>query len=285
MNNQRHSNVIIGILSTMLLLLTTSAIGNPVDDYKQLVNQWLNLEAQQRHLHNDWHSQKPQLQQRIALLEHEKNLLKEKLDSNEKNQDSVVQKRAQQIERQETLEHQQRQLTLWLQTQLSHIYEELNILPPPLQATWQSALKNITKETSNSDKLATILGIYNKKNEFNARISSVKSKILLADNSTRLVDQIYFGTALGYYATPDGKQLGIGSPSTNGWEWQNSNDLDFPTFKQAQAMLEKQQSAELILLPIILRQPVNIRLTQTKREAFNNATEHDLQTPTIGGAR
>ena len=229
-----------------------SASANTVSEYQSLVNKWLSLSQQNRVLLADWQSHKSVLTQRLQLVKEEKSLLQEKLSKSKNQQDQVSKRRSEILAEQSQLEQDQALMSQWLTQTLNTMTNQLAQLPPPLQKIWQEELTLIRDDASNSEKLEVVLMLYSKHSEFNQRISFQKSTIHLANQETRLVEQLYIGSKVAYISAPDGSFTGIGFVANNQWQWQLNNAISAEQFRSAKAMLAHTQAAEFMSLPVKL---------------------------------
>lgn len=243
---------------TLVLLIATACLfeshASTIKDYQLLVDKWLNLHKQRNQLIADWQSQKPLLEQRLRLLNIEKQRLKEKLAQSKQHNDEVSERRNQILLAQSKLESEQHELALWLEQSIIYAHSRITSLPPPLANTWRQSLLQITDASTDSETLEVLLLLQSKRQAFNQRISFEKSKITLATGQNVLLEQIYIGEKLAYVSTPDGTQTGIGFVANNQWQWQLNNEMPYADFVKAKAMLQHRQEADFIALPVTLEQ-------------------------------
>lgn len=224
---------------------------NPVAEADGLVQQWLNLSGQQSALKTYWHEQQPILQQRIALLKQEEAQLKTMLEQNKSKGSDVEQKRSELLALQTNMEKDQAQLKSWLAVQFSAVSNLRDRLPPPLAQQWQSMLQETDlTQASEGDKLALLLSLFNKLNEFDQRVAFVQSTIITPDQQEKLVKQLYLGIARGWYISLDGQEVFEGIATDQGWIWQENKALDPAKISSAIAMIEQQGEAAFVRLPM-----------------------------------
>lgn len=241
---------------TSVLILVSGCVFNThastVKDYQLLVTQWLNLHKQRNLLASDWQNQKPLLEQRLMLLNIERQRLEQKLADSKQQNDQVSERRNHILQAQSQLESEQNALTLWLEQTLRYAHSQIPTLPPPLSSAWQEALSQISPDSSNSETLETLLLLQSQRHAFNQRISYEKSKVILENGENTLLEQLYIGEKLAYISTPDGSRTGLGYVTNDQWQWRLNNEIDSAMFQQAKAMLQHRQEAEFMALPIQL---------------------------------
>jgi hypothetical protein len=73
--------------------------------------------------------------------------------------------------------------------------------------------------------MAILVGIMNEVDKFNSDFSISSTHKTLPNGETKLVDVIYLGLAVAYYADSEGIVGGIGTPAAGDWNWEERNDL------------------------------------------------------------
>ncbi|MCG7533167.1 DUF3450 domain-containing protein [Psychrobium sp. MM17-31] len=236
------------------LLFASSAIANntsPTQRADALMEQWIQLEKQNTQLKSQWQENKQLLEQRISLLQREKKQLQALDKDHHKQVDEVSAQRQKLITLQTSMESTQQDLTRWLDREFSQINNVLPQLPPPLANTWQLALTELdTKNPSN--RLETLLSLYQSFDEFNKRISTNQATIIDAQGNEKVVKQLYLGVARGWYLTLDSATAVAGMPTAQGWQWQHESPLSPTQINAALAMIAHKKEAALIKLPMRL---------------------------------
>lgn len=236
------------------LLITSTAIANntsPTQRADALMKQWIQLEKQNTQLKSQWQENKQLLAQRISLLQREKKQLQALDTDHHKQVDEVSEQRQKLIALQTSMESTQQDLTLWLDREFAQINSVLPQLPPPLANTWQLTL---TQSDANnpSNRLETLLSLYQSFDEFNKRISANQATIIDVQGNEKVVKQLYLGVARGWYLTLDGATAVAGMPTAQGWQWQHKSPLSPTQIEAALAMIAHKKEAALIKLPMRL---------------------------------
>ncbi|MDP5212232.1 DUF3450 family protein [Pseudoalteromonas tunicata] len=244
-------NNLLWLSGVVAMLFSVTLRANPVAQADALVQQWLNLSGQQSALKAHWAAEQPILQQRIELLKQEQLQLKTLLQQNHTKGSEVEQKRTQLLALQTDMERDQQQLKNWLVMQFTKVNNLRDRLPPPLAKQWQIMLQETDLAVaSEGDKLALLLSLFTKLNEFDQRIAFVQSTIVTPDQHEKLVKQLYLGIARGWYISLDGQEVFEGLATDQGWIWQKNDVLQPGDISAAIAMVEQQTEAAFIRLPL-----------------------------------
>lgn len=102
---------------------------------------------------------------------------------------------------------------------------ELNqYFPRPLKAKVQRLVQQLGKSRRVADRMAIVIGILNEVDKFNANFNFDTDEKQIG-SETKLVDVIYVGLAIGYYADREGTVGGILIPAEGEWKAEERNDL------------------------------------------------------------
>ena len=132
---------------------------------------------------------------------------------------------------------------------------ELNqYFPRPLKDKVKSLVGQIGKSKRTSDRMAIIIGILNEVDKFNAEFSMDTDEIKTPKGETKLVDVLYLGLAVAYYADNEGKVGGIMTPADGEWIRTEKNDAA-PAIRDAILYYEGEiKPAVLVNLPIEIQE-------------------------------
>lgn len=104
--------------------------------------------------------------------------------------------------------------------------------PSPLKDKVTNLVQQLgNKSLQTSDRMALVIGVLNEVDKFNTGFTHVTDEMRLG-NETKLVDVIYLGLAVAYYADKDGKIGGRLVPAEKQWQWEQ-NDALAPLVHQA----------------------------------------------------
>jgi len=243
-------------LVTIVLTSSTMVQANLTEHTDNLVKEWLSIEQQRNAMINDWHQQKPLLEQRLVLLEQEQNKLERKLNTDSASDSDVEKKRAELLSSQNDMEAAEGQLESSLVKYYQVVSELQPKLPPPLQKSWQSKLTE--SEFQNADttlRLSILLELLEQLNDYQQRISHVQSALTVpvaSGEKEMMVHQLYLGLSQAWYVSLDGRLVGRGQPSDSGWQWLADETVNGDTILSAIAMMERKTEAKFLALPITL---------------------------------
>lgn len=272
------------VVSTFaVFILPSGVMAQSVNEIDQATTQWLNIERQTNQLNVDWKEQSPILDQRISLLNAEKEQLKEVLlNSNEGGNDVDI-KRAKLLTEQTQIEQQQAEMTKALQL-LHYTNNTISVLlPPVLKDHWQN--EDVAEADNNTKNLQSALAKLTQLAEFNNSISTHESTIAITQGEgvqsqsiqrkPMLVQQLFLGASTAWFVTRDGQYAGRGSAGNEGWEWRVDDKINGNDIKQAIAIFQKKQSADWVTLPIHLTDVSVIEkniISPSSNNALSNST-------------
>ena len=97
--------------------------------------------------------------------------------------------------------------------------------PAPLNEKVTSLVQQLgNKSLQTSDRMALVIGVLNEVDKFNSGFTHVTDEMRM-DNETKLVDVIYLGLAVAYYADREGKIGGMLVPAEKEWQWVQKDEL------------------------------------------------------------
>lgn len=244
------------IVMSFLFFYCTVTQANKVEQSDSLIKNWLSIEQQRNAMMNDWHQQKPLLEQRLLLLKQEQAQLEQDLSNASVNDTDVEKKRTQLLASQNSMEAAQNQLESSLVTYYQLISELQPLLPPPLNKAWQSKLAEAEFQNADSTiRLSTLLALLEQLNDYQLRISHVQSALVLPSSKGDkevMVHQLYLGLSQAWYVSLDGSLVGRGQPTPSGWQWLADENVDGEVVLNAIAMMERKTEAAFLQLPITL---------------------------------
>lgn len=239
-------------IAFFILYQGSASASDTVSTYQSLVKDWLSLEKQSAALKKDWRQKKPILKQRIKLLSAERIVLTKQLTAQSSQKSTVENKRAQLITQQNEAEKEQEKIVLWLANQWQKIQETSMQIAPPLLNSWQQQMSTYNDDLTASDKLSIVLSLWQKKKQFDQKITQITSVITTSEGKEVLVEQLYIGSGLGWYVSADGSEYGLGKSMPGGWQW-HKLDVDIShQVKQSIAMYRLQDEAGFISFPFTL---------------------------------
>jgi len=245
-------------ITLIALFFTNSAIAqnNVVEKTDNLIKQWLSVEQQRNDIINDWHQQKPLLEQRLTLLTQEQEQLEQDMITASINDTDVEKKRAELLTSQNEMEAAEGQLESSLVKYYQFISELQGKLPPPIQKIWRSKLSEVElQQADTTQRLNTLLELLEQLHDYQNRISHVQSALVLATESgdkEMMVHQVYLGLSQAWYVSLDGNLVGRGQPTKHGWQWISDETVSAKILFKTIAMMERETEAKFVQLPISL---------------------------------
>lgn len=247
----------------VLLLLPLIALPVNAADLSQidrLTEQWLNTERQASSLQSDWRAQQPLLEQRLALLQAEKEQLQAMMAESRDSQSDVTTRRAALLQNQAQLEQGQIHLERGLQSLALRLDALMAQVPPPLKNTLRQERYPLNQtptqvnETPNTSvQLQAALAKLSRLGDFNQRITVHQSPLVRPDGSAVLVKQLYLGLGMAWFVSNDGQYAGWGQVREGHWYWRfDDRAVNASSVLRAIAVFEKQQQAQWVRLPIHL---------------------------------
>lgn len=230
------------IASAMTSFAQAELSANRID---QLTKQWLETERQTSLLKANWQVEKPLLEQRIKLLNIEKDQLNSLLETNQVSTSEVEQKRESLLEQQAKLESEQSMTA----NAIDRIRDRLDsiepLLPPPLREGWQSEPSD-----NNAVVLEQQLTRLSRLKDFNERITLHAMRLPNEQGDDVLVKQLYLGLSQAWFSSQNGQFKGYGLAENGVWQWHFSQTLDSQQILDAIAIVENQKTASDIVFDI-----------------------------------
>lgn len=97
--------------------------------------------------------------------------------------------------------------------------------PSPLKDKVTPIVQKLgTKNMPTSDRMALIIGVLNEVDKFNTDFTHITDEIKIG-NETKLVDVLYLGVAVAYYADKEGKIGGMLVPAEKEWQMVEKDEL------------------------------------------------------------
>ncbi len=204
---------------------SAAAQDDPVRAIDALALQWTGLEQQRHRLDAEWRTQKPLLEQRLALLEREADELTALLEASSRQQGEVEEQRLELLEEQTRLEREQDALQRTLNQAAITLRALHRQLPPPLVAAWDAALPRLDDPLSTAtEKLQLVLEVLGQLDDFARRVTLHETVMTLADGRDYAVEQVYLGVSHGWYVSADQRLAGAGRAGPDGWQWTTTDD-------------------------------------------------------------
>jgi hypothetical protein len=219
--------VALRVEASILLLLAALALpssaqnaADPIREIDALTQQWTSLEHQKDLLRADWRTQKPVLEQQLALLTREIAELTTLLEATTQQQDEVEQLRLTLLEEQTQLEEESAALEAGVARASLELHSLSRDLPPPLAEAWPGELARLDNllETV-TPRFQKLLGLLRQLDDFDAKVTLNEVVMTLGDGREHVVKQVYLGLSHGWYVTADERFAAAGMAGSGGWVW------------------------------------------------------------------
>jgi len=195
-----------------------------LDEARNLVGEWIGVEKTISEERADWEAGQTIIKDMIALLETEKASLTEKIRIAEEGLSESDKKREELLNESD----EYRAAVDILGDKIGMVEKRVVALhsqfPVPLQEEVSTLFARIPREgeevrLSVSQRLQSVIAILSQADKFNSGVQFV-SDIQKLDSGQSEVDVLYFGLAGAFFQNREGTYVGIGFPSSEGWQWE-----------------------------------------------------------------
>ena len=129
----------------------------------------------------------------------------------------------------------------------------VNSLPQPLVDKIKPLMRRLPDDPNNTklslgERVQNIVGILSQADKFNTTITLSNESREIADGKVVQVTTLYWGLAMAYFVDNSGNYAGIGTPNSDGWEWQEMADAG-PKIKQLLDIYEGSQEIKFVSVP------------------------------------
>jgi hypothetical protein len=243
------------LLAVSIVPTVAQDAADPIREIDTLTEQWTSLERQKDELRADWRTQRPILEQQLALLERETAELTAFLETTAAQQDEVEQRRLELLEEQTRLEAESAALEASLAQASLALHSLHRDLPPPLKAAWDEELPRLDNPVGTaSARLQKLLELLGQLDDFDAKVTLNEAVMTLGDGNEYVVKQVYLGLSHGWYVTRDRQFAAAGTTGPDGWVW--TPVADAATIEKIVGILEQRVSPEFVSIALTLNEPL-----------------------------
>jgi FtsZ-binding cell division protein ZapB len=227
-----------------------------VDNTREALRQWVEVRRVISKEKQDARLSKEILNERISLVQHEIDALREKIDEAEKSIAEADTKRQQMIDENEKLKAVSDSLTIAVDALEARCKKLLARLPDPIRDRVKPLSQRFPENPAESklamsQRFQNVIGVLNEINKFNREITVTSEVRALPDGTSTEVTALYIGIGQGYYVNAKGDIAGVGAADGSGWTWTLANEAG-PRIVSAIAILKNEQVATFVDLPITL---------------------------------
>ena len=250
-----ETSIVVLLLAACALPSGAQEAADPIQEIDALTQQWTSLEHQKDELRAEWRTQKPVLEQQLALLTREIAELNALLEATAQQQGEVEQRRLEMLEEQTRLEEESAALDASLAQASLDLHSLQRDLPPPLGETWAEELARLDNPvetvTERFQKLIELLG---QLDDFNAKVTLNEAVMTLADGDEHVVKQVYLGLSHGWYVTADQQFAAAGQRGAEGWVWTPVTEA--APIAQIVGILEQRLDPDFVSIALELNEPL-----------------------------
>jgi FtsZ-binding cell division protein ZapB len=199
------------------------------------------------------------LGERIALVEHEIESLREKIDKTSTDISVADRKRAELVEKNEKLKRAGGVLEDTLVDFEDRVKGLLARLPSPIQSQVKPLSQRIPTDPEDTklslgERFQNVIGILNEVNKFNGVITVTSEVRELPGGGSAEVAAMYLGVGMAYYANKANEDesldiAGVGVPGEDGWNWKPVNEAA-PEIRRLIAIFRNEEVADFVQTPI-----------------------------------
>ena len=224
-----------------------------LDEARNLVSEWVGVEKTISEEKADWQAGQAIVKDMIALLETEKASLMEKIRIAEEGLSESDKKREELLNESD----EYRAAVDVLGDKIGMVEKRVIALhsqfPVPLQEEVSTLFARIPREgeevrLSVSQRLQSVIAVLSQADKFNSGVQFV-SDIQKLNSGQSEVDVLYFGLAGAFFKNREGTYVGIGFPSSNGWQWEEVPESGDGIVKLFSVYAGEMQ-AEFVKLPV-----------------------------------
>lgn len=195
-----------------------------LDEARNLVGEWVGVEKTISEERSDWEAGRTIITDMVALLETEKASLAEKIKIAEEGLSESDKKREELLAESD----EYRAAVDVLGSKIAMVEKRVIALhrqfPVPLQEEVSTLFARIPSEgeearLSVSQRLQSVIAILSQADKFNGGVQFVSDIQKLSSGQSE-VDILYFGLAGAFFKNREGTYVGIGYPSSEGWQWE-----------------------------------------------------------------
>lgn len=213
------------LMGSSLQAQDEAAVQKEIEKTRQIISEYVDTRQAIARVKNEWKSYQELSERRIDLYEREIRQLSETIATAEE-QTSQAEREIAAIRDDISVLRSANDIVAQalppLEDKLREMYQ---YFPRPLKNKVQSYVQQMGKGNQASNRLAIVIGILNEVDKFNAEFNFDTKEVTVANGETRLVDVIYIGLGIAYYADKDGTVGGFGVPAEGDWKWTERNDI------------------------------------------------------------
>jgi len=221
---------LVGIV-VCVLIGSQSVFSNPVDHVQETIQKWIDTNRVIGETRREWASEQELMKQESSLLESEIASLEDKLqqlqrinEASSEEEELLLSRRERLVVLLERIEERVVELEKRLRRLLPAFPQPLLDRLGPSVATLEVG-ETRTGHRYTSSRLQAIVAILTEAEKFNLNLTLTYETRLLEGGAERQMRVLYWGLAGAYAVDGSGEQAQIGSPSLDGWQWEDRSEF------------------------------------------------------------
>jgi hypothetical protein len=229
----------------------------PLDATRATLEQWVQTRQTIAQTARDWKTDQESLQQTLALLQRELQLLDDQITQQGEAAGAKRTEQQQLREQNETLLAASREIAGAMGELEAHLLKISKAFPRPLLEKIEPLFRRIPQRPEAaalplSQRLQNVLGIMNEVEKFHGSITLATELRKSRTGEEFQVKALYIGLAQAYFVDKGGSNAGVGAPAIGGWHWADRNELA-PQITRAIAIYENDIPAAFVTLPVQIK--------------------------------
>ncbi len=210
---------------TTLQAQDQAAVQKEIEQAREVIEKYVDTRQSIAKAQNEWESYQELTNRRVELYEDEIAELEETIKEAEEETTSAERRIAGIREDIRVL----RSATNIVSTSLPALEQKVRELyayfPAPLKEKVTTIVQKMGSQgMQTSDRMALVIGVLNEVDKFNSGFTHIRDEMRMNDQ-TKLVDVLYLGLGVAYYADNEGQIGGMLVPAEKEWKWVEKNEL------------------------------------------------------------
>lgn len=229
-----------------------AAVRKEIETARTVISEYVKTRQEIARVKNEWQTYRELAQRRIALYEREINQLRGQIERSEEQTTQAEREIARIRDEISELREANAIVNEAMPEFEDRMREIAEFFPPPLRNKVSRIIGQLGRSRQASERMAVLAGIMNEVDQFNSEFTMDTDEVRTERGDALLVDVIYIGMSIAYYADRDGSIGGILRPARGGWERDQQNDLA-PAIRRAMDYYSGNiRPANLVNLPVEL---------------------------------
>jgi len=258
MDNRRCLLLLTGFLGSLVMVAPVQS-EDIFEKPLSVLEQWIETENVISRERSDWAVEQAAIEDLLQVHKQELESLKSQIDDSEAKTTEADKQRAGLLEQEAALKSVSANVSNRLVEYEQMVRNLVPRLPDPLRKqvdTLYSRLPADSEDTrmENTVRMQIIIGILTQIDKFNNTVEIASEFRTFEDSDQRvLVDVLYFGLGIAYFADESGKHTGIKYPTEDGWKFEDRNDLASDILETLKIYKLANADARFIPLPVKIR--------------------------------